>query len=102
MMPNVYPNGEARRKSRFDCNDLPETSKRFHAKNVAGLLKPTGISHEQCQQRVKTLLHFKDWLYVQRYLTCLITLHGSRSMKIYKIGSSTRNFDLIAVKDRFI
>ena len=38
---------------------------------------------------------------MERYLTCLITLHGSSSIKIYKVGSSTRNLDLIAVKDRF-
>lgn len=64
-------------------------------------MKQTGVNHEECKRRVKTLFHFKDWIYVERYLTCLVTLHGSSSIKIYKVGSSTRNLDLIAVKDRF-
>ena len=101
MMLSVYANGGASRKSRFNCNGLPASkSNSFSPKSF---LKPreTGVNNKECERRVKTLFHFKDWIYVERYLTCLITLHGSSSMKIYKVGSSTRNLDLIAVKDRF-
>ena len=86
LMPETYPNGEFRRKSEFNCSGLPASRStgisRFYTKSI---VRRTGVNHEECKRRVKTLFHFKDWIYVERYLTCLITLHGSSSMKIYKI-----------------